>query len=131
MVASARLGLRRAMADLIGDRPIDATEVFRHQPTQSLDANGQGDAHVALAFADYLIPTMLDVPEVVATCIEQPEPTAPYGAKGIGELPTVSSTAAVVAAIRDATGLRLYRAPVRPDDIALTTPPGGARHAPP
>ena len=59
------------------------------------------------------------MPPVLATCIEQPEPGAPFGAKGVGEPPTISSTAAVVAAIRAATGLPLERIPVRPDDIAL------------
>ena len=71
------------------------------------------------SFTDYLIPTALDMPEVVATLIEQPEPGAPFGAKGVGEPPTVSSHAAVVAAIRAATGLDLRRCPVRPEDIAL------------
>jgi CO/xanthine dehydrogenase Mo-binding subunit len=71
------------------------------------------------SFTDYLIPTALDMPEVAATLIEQPEPGAPFGAKGVGEPPTISSTPAVVAAIRAATGLDLTRVPVRPDDIAL------------
>jgi len=71
------------------------------------------------SFTDYLIPTALDMPDVVATLIEQPEPGAPFGAKGVGEAPTVSSHASVVAAIRDATGLELPRCPVRPQDIAL------------
>jgi len=39
--------------------------------------------------------------------------------KGVGEPPTVVSTAAVVAALRDATGRDLVRVPVRPDDICL------------
>jgi xanthine dehydrogenase D subunit len=72
------------------------------------------------SFTDYLIPTALDMPRVViAGLIEQPEPGAPYGAKGVGEPPTISSTPAVAAAIRDATGLPLSRVPVRPQDIAL------------
>ncbi|MBW3605657.1 MAG: xanthine dehydrogenase subunit D [Actinobacteria bacterium] len=71
------------------------------------------------SFTDYLIPTALDMPEVDITLIEQPEPGAPFGAKGVGEPPTISSTPAVVAAIRAATGLDLDRVPVRPDDIAL------------
>jgi CO/xanthine dehydrogenase Mo-binding subunit len=71
------------------------------------------------SFTDYLLPTALDMPPVVQTWIEQPERGAPYGAKGVGEPPTVSSTGAVVAAIRQATGLPLRRVPVRPDDIAL------------
>ncbi len=72
------------------------------------------------SFTDYLIPTALDMPTVViAGFIEVPEPGAPYGAKGIGEPPTISSTPAVAAAIRDATGLELPRVPVRPQDIVF------------
>jgi CO/xanthine dehydrogenase Mo-binding subunit len=75
------------------------------------------------SFTDYLIPTALDMPTVtIAAFIEQPEPGAPFGAKGIGEPPTISSTAAVAAAVRDATGLALTRVPIRPQDIAFGTP---------
>ena len=71
-------------------------------------------------FTDYLLPTALDTPPIeIAALIEEPEPGAPFGAKGIGEPPTISSTPAVVAAIRDATGIDLRRVPVRPEDIAL------------
>ena len=71
-------------------------------------------------FTDYLLPTALDTPPIeIAALIEEPEPGAPFGAKGIGEPPTISSTPAVVAAIRDATGINLRRVPVRPEDIAL------------
>jgi CO/xanthine dehydrogenase Mo-binding subunit len=69
------------------------------------------------SFTDYLIPTFLDMPPVVSELIEDPEPDAPYGVKGVGEPPTVVSTAAIVAALRDATGRELMRVPVRPDDI--------------
>ena len=72
------------------------------------------------SFTDYLIPTALDMPPLeVAALIEQPEPGAPFGAKGIGEPPSISSTAAVAAAVRDATGLALPRVPIRPSDICL------------
>jgi CO/xanthine dehydrogenase Mo-binding subunit len=69
------------------------------------------------SFTDYLIPTALDMPPVVSDLVEEPQPDAPYGVKGVGEPPTVVSTAAVVAALRDATGRALTRVPVRPDDI--------------
>jgi len=71
------------------------------------------------SFTDYLLPTFLDAPDVAAELIEEPDHWGPFGAKGVGEPPTISSTAAVVAAIRDATGRALTRAPVRPEDIAL------------
>jgi CO/xanthine dehydrogenase Mo-binding subunit len=69
------------------------------------------------SFTDYLIPTALDMPAVVAELVEEAEPDAPFGVKGVGEPPTVVSTAAIVAALRDATGRGLTRVPVRPDDI--------------
>jgi CO/xanthine dehydrogenase Mo-binding subunit len=71
------------------------------------------------SFTDYLVPTTLDMPLVEAELIEEEEPDAPYGVKGVGEPPTVVSTAAVVSALRDATGRELARVPVRPDDLAL------------
>ena len=72
------------------------------------------------SFTDYLIPTALDMCDVrIARLVEEPEPGAPFGAKGIGEPPTISSTPAVVAAVRKATGLALNRVPIRPSDIAL------------
>jgi CO/xanthine dehydrogenase Mo-binding subunit len=72
------------------------------------------------SFTDYLIPTTLDMPPVVAELVEDPEPDAPYGVKGVGEPPTVVSTAAIMSAMRAATGRELNRVPVRPDDICLS-----------
>ncbi|MFM8016453.1 MAG: xanthine dehydrogenase subunit D [Actinomycetota bacterium] len=71
------------------------------------------------SFTDYLLPTALDAPTVVATMIEEPEPQAPLGAKGIGEPPCISVTPAIAAAIRAATGKQLPRVPVRPHDIVF------------
>jgi len=79
------------------------------------------------SFTDYLIPTILDVPTSFAVdVLEQPEPNAPYGVKGVGEPPTVVATAAVAAALRDATGHPLRRVPVRLDDLAGLTARGAA-----
>jgi xanthine dehydrogenase D subunit len=71
------------------------------------------------SFTDYLLPTALDAPVVVASFVEEPDPQAPLGAKGVGEPPCISVTPAIVAAIRDATGKDLSRVPVRPYDICL------------
>jgi xanthine dehydrogenase D subunit len=165
--------------------PVSATEVYRHRRVEGFDERGQGDIHVAFAFAaeravvevdeelglvrvlqiaavqevghalnpagvtgqieggtaqglgfalmeelvlddgaitngsftDYLIPTILDMPEVVAEVIQDPEPGVPFGAKGVGEPSTIVAPAAVAAAVRAATGRRLNRIPMRPDDI--------------
>ncbi len=70
-------------------------------------------------FTDYLLPTILDAPEVEALLIEEEGSWGPFGAKGVGEPPTISSTAAVAAAVRAATGKGIARVPIRPQDIAL------------
>jgi CO/xanthine dehydrogenase Mo-binding subunit len=72
------------------------------------------------SFTDYLIPTILDVPPMQIDVLEYPDPHAPYGLRGVGEPPTISSGPAIVAAIRAATGLDLVRVPVKPEDITGT-----------
>jgi len=72
------------------------------------------------SFTDYLIPTILDMPPMPIDVLELADPHAPYGLRGVGEPPTISSTPAIVAAIRAATGLALTRAPVRPEHITGT-----------
>jgi xanthine dehydrogenase D subunit len=69
------------------------------------------------SFTDYLIPTVLDMPPVRLDVLELGDPEAPYGLRGVGEPPTISSTPAIVSALRNATGAALTRVPVRPDDI--------------
>jgi xanthine dehydrogenase D subunit len=69
------------------------------------------------SFTDYLIPTILDVPPMRIEVLEYPDPNAPYGLRGVGEPPTISSGPAIAAAIRAATGLDLARIPIRPENI--------------
>ncbi|MFD9030521.1 xanthine dehydrogenase subunit D [Streptomyces sp. NPDC059567] len=69
------------------------------------------------SFTDYLIPTILDTPTIPVDYLELADPNAPYGVRGIGEAPTLSATPAVLAAIRNATGLELNRTPVRPEHL--------------
>ncbi|MEU3503443.1 molybdopterin cofactor-binding domain-containing protein, partial [Streptomyces hundungensis] len=69
------------------------------------------------SFTDYLLPTILDTPTIPVDYLELADPNAPYGVRGIGEAPTLSSTPAVLAAIRAATGLELTKTPVRPEHL--------------
>ena len=69
------------------------------------------------SFTDYLLPTILDMPPVRMDILELGDPHSPYGLKGVGEPPTISSGPAIVAAIRAATGRPITRVPVRPHDI--------------
>ncbi|MEU2075814.1 MULTISPECIES: xanthine dehydrogenase subunit D [unclassified Streptomyces] len=72
------------------------------------------------SFTDYLIPTILDTPTIPVDVLELADPNAPYGLRGLGEAPTLSSTPAVLAAIRAATGLELNKTPVRPEALTGT-----------
>ncbi|WP_434096885.1 xanthine dehydrogenase subunit D [Streptomyces prasinus] len=72
------------------------------------------------SFTDYLIPTILDTPDIPVDMLELADEHAPYGLRGVGEAPTLSSTPAVLAAVRDATGLELNRTPVRPEHLTGT-----------
>ncbi|MGH2945635.1 MAG: molybdopterin cofactor-binding domain-containing protein [Solirubrobacteraceae bacterium] len=80
------------------------------------------------SFTDYLLPTVLDMPPVRMEILEHADPEAPYGLKGVGEPPNISTPPAVAAALRAATGRALARIPVRPEhivgiDAGLARPP--------
>jgi len=73
--------------------------------------------HHTRSFADYLIPTALDLPEIQSVVLEYPSSNGPYGVKGVGEMTANSPIPAIVNAIYDATGVRVDHLPVRPEDI--------------
>jgi CO/xanthine dehydrogenase Mo-binding subunit len=68
-------------------------------------------------FTTYLIGTAADAPEIQTHVLEGYEPLGPYGAKGAGEIVTLPTAAAVVNAIRDATGVRIRRTPATPERV--------------
>ncbi len=173
------------LAEMLDDDGIDETVEWHHRETYPLDENGQGDAHLQLAFSahravvdvdlelglvkvvelataqevgramnpqalegqiqggtaqglglalfeeiqikdgrvlnasftDYLLPTILDVPPMRIAILEYADAEAPYGLKGVGEPPHISTPPAVAAALRAATGRPLTRIPVRPEHI--------------
>jgi CO/xanthine dehydrogenase Mo-binding subunit len=70
------------------------------------------------SLGEYRIPTIVDAPELPSLVLELGNPGAPHGVTGVGELATVTSTPAVMAALRAATGRSLTRVPARPEDLA-------------
>ena len=72
------------------------------------------------SFTDYLVPTILDVPPMQIAVLEHADPHAPYGLRGVGEPPTISSGPAIASAIRQAVGKPLPRVPIRPEHITGT-----------
>lgn len=68
-------------------------------------------------FADYKLPTTMDVPKITSILIETNDPDGPFGAKGVGEAPIVPIAAAIANAIYDAIGVRVRDLPITPDKI--------------
>jgi CO/xanthine dehydrogenase Mo-binding subunit len=60
---------------------------------------------------DYHIPSLADMPEVIPIIVEDPEPTGPYGAKGVGEPALIPTAPAVLNAVANALGVRIYDLP--------------------
>jgi CO/xanthine dehydrogenase Mo-binding subunit len=63
------------------------------------------------SFVDYLIPTVKDIPEVIPIIVEDEEPTGPFGAKGVGEPALIPTAPAILNAVADAVGQRVYQLP--------------------
>jgi aldehyde oxidoreductase len=70
---------------------------------------------------DYLIPTMGDVPPVESILIEASSPVGPFGAKGIGEQALIPTAPAILNALYDAAGVRIYKLPATPDKVRAAT----------
>jgi xanthine dehydrogenase molybdenum-binding subunit len=66
---------------------------------------------------DYRIPLIGDMPEMHVHLAEHPTSTGPYGAKGMGELPSIPTAPAICNAIYNATGVRVYKLPVKPEEL--------------
>ena len=69
-------------------------------------------------FSTYLIPTVMDIPdETISVVMEEAEPTGPYGARGVGEMPILPFAPGVVEAVYQATGMRFYHFPLTPENV--------------
>jgi CO/xanthine dehydrogenase Mo-binding subunit/aerobic-type carbon monoxide dehydrogenase small subunit (CoxS/CutS family) len=66
---------------------------------------------------DYRVPLLGDMPEMDVHLAEHPTSEGPYGAKGIGELPSIPTAPAICSAIYNATGVRVYKLPVEPEEL--------------
>jgi len=76
--------------------------------------NGQIDTN---SFLQYKIPTRADIGRIQIAFEESSEPTGPFGAKSIGEVVINTPAPAIAEAIYQASGVRLTRLPMRPEDI--------------
>jgi len=77
-------------------------------------ANG---ATLTDSFATYKIPSAMDIPEIEVIIIEDPLPSGPYGAKGVGEPGLVNVTPSIANALYDALGVRISTMPLSPEKV--------------
>ncbi len=68
-------------------------------------------------FTTYIVPTIVDVPEIRVDPMETYEPIGPFGAKGAGEIGIVPVASAICNAIYDATGVRMFQIPATPERV--------------
>lgn len=62
-------------------------------------------------FDNFLIPTAADIPNITSIIVEDEEPKGPYGAKGVGEPSLIPTAPAIINAIYDAIGVRIFELP--------------------
>lgn len=70
-------------------------------------------------FSDYIIPTSMDVPSIKSYFVEAIEETGPYGAKGIGEAVMIPTAPAIINAIYDAVGVRIFDLPATCEKVLM------------
>jgi xanthine dehydrogenase molybdenum-binding subunit len=69
------------------------------------------------SFATYKIFSTLDMPPIEVILVEEPAPTGPFGAKGVGEPGMTNVAPAIANALYDATGIRIHSVPITPEKV--------------
>ena len=69
------------------------------------------------SFMEYTIPRADDIVNIETILVENHSPTGPYGVRGIGEPPIIPGGAAIANAIKNATGLRFSKLPIKSETI--------------
>lgn len=72
---------------------------------------------LSTGFADYILPTVYEIPDVEVFLVEVPSYHGPYGAKGLGEAAILPTAPAVINALSRAIGARLRQIPATPQRV--------------
>ncbi|MBV9911024.1 MAG: xanthine dehydrogenase family protein molybdopterin-binding subunit, partial [Sinobacteraceae bacterium] len=76
--------------------------------------------HVNASLSEYHVPVHLDIPAIEVIWNDLPDPQAPLGARGIGEIGITGAAAAIANAIYNATGKRIRDLPITLDKVLAT-----------
>ena len=80
-------------------------------------------------FLDYRMPVASDLPMIEPIIVEVPNPSHPYGVRGVGEVPIVPPMAAIGNAIAEATGVRMTDLPMSPPKLSAALDAAKVRDA--
>ncbi len=68
-------------------------------------------------FADYALPTALDMPPIETMLVETDDPAGPFGAKGMAEPANIPTAPAIANAVYNAVGVRIRDLPITPEKV--------------
>ena len=69
--------------------------------------------------ARYKMPSIKHTPEIISYLVEDRASEGPFGAKGVGEIPSINTSPAIANAIYNAVGVRVFSIPVDQDALLL------------
>jgi CO/xanthine dehydrogenase Mo-binding subunit len=114
-VAVHDVGRAIDMQRVVGQIQGAAAQGIGYAMSEEMETEG-GVLHSTL-FANYLIPTSLDLPDINAIGLELHLGKGPFGARGIGEPPIGPCGPALASAIHNAIGVRMLRLPMIPERV--------------
>ena len=78
---------------------------------------GEDGSMQNFSLLDYRMPTSLDLPMIESVMMEKPNPSHPFGVKGVGEAAIAPPLGALSNAIADAAGVRMRNLPMNPASV--------------
>ena len=85
--------------------------------TEQMLTDPNSGATLNPSFLEHKSPTILEYPDIEVIFADVVDPVGPYGAKALGEPPSIGVAPAVVNAVRDATGVEIFDLPATPDRV--------------
>ena len=99
------------------DRRSESAEQYEKQQTSSGVQFDEKGNPIFKSFEDYNIFRASDMPEMEVFLVETHEPTGPYGAKAVAEVPISGPAPAIANAVFAATGIRVRSLPISPEKV--------------
>jgi CO/xanthine dehydrogenase Mo-binding subunit len=101
----------------IVETQISGAAVMQYGFTMQEKMDFDGGQVTNASFADYKIPSILDIPPMHNEAVEAMQQSGPFGAKGVGESGTFAVSPAIANAIEDAIGVRLTSLPLTAEAV--------------